>query len=63
MSGEAAFVRPGDTLILRFSKSASLDQADRIRKGVMALLPELDDVILIVCDQIVVYRPDETNET
>lgn len=55
----ALVIRPGDTLIVRFQKPMSMDHADRVKKGLEELLPGVADVVLIVADQIAVYRPGD----
>jgi hypothetical protein len=59
---EAVVVRPGDTLILRTARPVSHAEVDRIRNYVKERLPDLADVLVATCDQLAVFRPDETKE-
>ncbi len=55
---EAAEVRPGDTLILRYSEPISASAAAMIKERIKERLPHLADVVLIQADGLAVYRPD-----
>jgi hypothetical protein len=63
---EAVVIKPGDTLILRVdatgNKALTRQQAETIRERCMELLPELDDVLVIQCDGVAVYRPGEDSD-
>jgi protein involved in polysaccharide export with SLBB domain len=54
---EAVVVKPGDKLIIRVAER-HLDQerAVMIRRELMIKFPELDDVVIINCDQLAVVR-------
>lgn len=56
---QTATIKPGDTLILRYTRPIALDMADQIKAKVSALIPDIQ-VVIINCDQMAVYRPDST---
>lgn len=58
---EAAFVQPGDVLILRIEARLTMAQAERIKEALLAKMPGLADVVTIGgVDQLAVYRPHQT---
>lgn len=61
--GEAAIVRPGDTLILRLGERVSADQFARFRDGALPALkerlPGIDVLLVGGVEQLVVHRPNE----
>ena len=54
---EALVIRPGDTLIVRYDRSISTDQAQSIKELLTKRLPDLHDIIVLNADEIAVYRP------
>jgi len=54
---DAPVVRPGDTLIARFSGLLTMEQADQIKAGLEAHLPGVE-VVVVAADQLVIYRPE-----
>lgn len=59
---EAIVIRPGDTLVIRSAVALDAQSAERARERALAFLPDLADVLIVCCDQLAVYRPDETEE-
>lgn len=58
---ESAFVRPGDTLLVRTSRSLSFAQAEDYRDRLAEALPGVS--VRVVCaDDMLVYRPDVDDE-
>ena len=56
---EALVVRPGDTLILRYSRPVTQTIVNLLRERVRHYLPDVADVIVIDnCEQLAVFRPD-----
>jgi hypothetical protein len=56
---DALVVRPCDVLIVRYQRQITQAQADQIRARFRESLPDLSDVLLVVADQIAVYRPGD----
>lgn len=55
---QTAVVRPGDTLIVRFSEGTPED-ADRIRDALRKALPDVDPLVIFGADELAVYRPEK----
>lgn len=60
---EAAVVRPGDTVILRCSRSLDDDEAEDLKRRFRNRIPGVDVRVLGGVDQLAVYRPDEHKDT
>lgn len=58
-AGDVLIVRPGDVLIVRYQRRISQAQADQIKARFRESLPDLSDVLLVIADQIAVYRPGD----
>ena len=57
---DGLIVRPGDTLIIRFtSRSLTASVEAGLRTLIMRRLPDLGDVLVLTADGLAVYRPDE----
>lgn len=53
---ERVVVHPGDKLIVRVSGNPTMADADRMRTSFAEQLPGVD-VVLVVAEQLLVYRP------
>jgi predicted component of type VI protein secretion system len=51
-------VRPGDTLLVRYSQRLTMSAIDEIKATIRERLPGVD-VLVIQADGLAVYRPDE----
>lgn len=62
ISVEAEFtgltVRPGDTLLVRYSRAVSMENAERLKAKLKERLPGVD-VLIVEADGLAVYRPDQ----
>jgi hypothetical protein len=58
---EAIVLRPGDTLVVRVSAGATLQQADELKARARELLPDVG-VVVIGAEQLVVHRPDGSDD-
>lgn len=57
---EAAVIRPGDKLVLRFKVGTLTDdRMDYLQERLRELLPESIDVLLIEAEQLAVVRGDD----
>jgi len=58
---EVLIVKPGDTLIVRFSHGSPnfMSAAVEMRRALLAKMPGLAEVIVLNADGLAVYRPDE----
>ena len=52
-----AIVRPGETLIIGYSRSLDRSQADEIRRYAAARLPGVEVLVVDQCSALAVYRP------
>jgi hypothetical protein len=54
---QAAVVRPGDTLVIRISTTATTREFDRLMAGIRGLLPGVQ-VLVVAADDLVVQQPE-----
>lgn len=55
-------VRPGDILVVRYSRAVSADEAERTKAQLKERLPGIRDVVVITAaDGLAVYRPDQVD--
>ena len=60
-NGEDVTVRPGDILIVRYSRVVSAEEAERTKAQLKERLPGIRDVVVIEADELAVYRPDQVD--
>lgn len=56
---EGVIVRPGDTLLLEVPDEITVEGAETLKAHVLALLPDLADVLVVSGVRVAVYRPDD----
>lgn len=58
-NSQALVIRPGDTLVIGMSSRLTMGQAANLKAALEERLPDIKAVV-IGCDTLAVYRPDET---
>lgn len=56
-----ATVRPGDIVIVRYSRVLSAEWVDKIKGQLKERLPGIRDVVVIEADELAIYRPDQVD--
>lgn len=54
---QAAVIKPGETLILRYTKPVSTEVGEGLKAKVKGLIPGIEVVVIGACDQMLVYDP------
>lgn len=60
--GPALVLRPGDTLIVAVRDRLTMAEAESIRGKLKALVPGLEDVVLVPAVALAAYRPEGQEE-